>query len=70
MYNQDIHKNLRRNKGGVALENIEQLSPTYVRPPGFSLVPTLLNNAMANDKQTKAANGLSYYHHMKDEMQR
>lgn len=42
MLNEELHKNLRRNKGGVRNEKIEPLHPEYKRPPGFSLVPGLL----------------------------
>lgn len=42
MLNEELHKNLRRNKQGVRQDKIEPLHPEYKRPPGFSLVPGLL----------------------------
>lgn len=42
MLNEELHKNLRRNKHGVRHDKIEPLHPEYRRPPGFSLVPGLL----------------------------
>lgn len=42
MLNEELHKNLRRNKFGVRPDKIEPLHPDYKRPPGFSLVPGLL----------------------------
>lgn len=42
MLNEDLHKNLRRNKPGVRSESIEPLHVNYRRPPGFSLIPGLL----------------------------
>lgn len=50
MLNQDVHKNLRRNKSGIRLSSIEPLPPTYIRPAGFFLVPKLLN---LSQKQTQ-----------------
>lgn len=70
MLNQDIHKSLRRNKAGIPLENVEKLSLTYIRPPGFSLVPTLLGSSGDNNSQAKSVNGQSYYQYIKNEMQR
>lgn len=42
MLNEELHKNLRRNKFGVRHEKVEPLHPEYKRPPGFTLVPGLL----------------------------
>lgn len=42
MLNEELHKNLRRNKPGVRSDKIEPLHSDYKRPPGFSLVPGLL----------------------------
>lgn len=42
LLNQEVHKNLRRNKTGVRLEEIDKLPVDYKRPPGFVLVPGLL----------------------------
>lgn len=68
MLNQDIHKNLRRNRAGIPIENVEKLSPTYVRPLGFTLVPTLLGTSTgsSNEKPSKTTNGSSYHQNNKD----
>lgn len=55
MLNQEVHKNLRRNKTGIRVDQIENLSPTYKRPPGFTLLPTLLNASMQNKSLDKNA---------------
>lgn len=80
MQNQDVHKNLRRNKTGIRLDSVENLSPLYKRPPGFSLVPTLLGTAMQTKFEStsktpspvgkRTPSPISYYNHIKDEMQR
>ena len=44
MLNQEAHKNLRANKGGIPLNNIADLPQDYRRPPGFSLIPSLLGS--------------------------
>lgn len=55
MLNQEVHKNLRRNKTGIRVDRIECLSPDYKRPPGFTLLPTLLNASMQNKSLDKNA---------------
>lgn len=71
MLNQDIHKNLRRNKGGICLEQIEPLPGNYRRPPGFSLVPTLLSSTSSNDSgHASNRNKYSYFDNVQDEMSR
>lgn len=80
MQNQDVHKNLRRNKTGIRLDSVENLSPSYKRPPGFSLVPTLLGAAMQTKFEStsktpspaakRSPSPISYYNPIKDEMQR
>jgi len=47
--NQEMHKNLRTNKQGVPITNIDKLPIDYKRPPGFSLVPNLLGNIPNSD---------------------
>lgn len=69
MLNQDVHKNLRRNKGGIRLDDIEKLSDNYKRPPGFTLVPTLLGTTSANVNHKAQRRG-SYFEHVQDEMMR
>lgn len=44
MMNQAAHKNLRDNKAGVPLSHIGGLPHDYRRPPGFSLIPSLLGS--------------------------
>lgn len=50
MLNQEVHKNLRFNKPGIQLNNIGEVPKDYKRPPGFSLIPSLLgsNNYVMN----------------------
>lgn len=55
MLNQEVHKNLRRNKTGIHVDQIENPSPNYKRPPGFTLLPTLLNASMQNKSLDKNA---------------
>lgn len=49
LLNQEVHKNLRRNKPGLRLEEIEVLPHDYRRPPGFVLVPGLLGTVPGGD---------------------
>lgn len=76
MLNQDVHKNLRRNKSGIHLESVDNPGNNYKRPPGFSLVPTLLGSSVPSGLHTKhkqpAAKSptTSYYNHIREEMQR
>lgn len=62
MLNQEVHKNLRRNKTGIHVDRIERLAPDYKRPPGFTLLPTLLNASMQNKSLDK--NARRYYNHV------
>lgn len=62
MLNQEVHKNLRRNKTGIHVDRIEKLSPSYKRPPGFTLLPTLLNASMQNKSLDK--NVRRHYNHI------
>lgn len=55
MLNQEVHKNLLRNKAGVRVDNIEKLPSNYKRPPGFTLLPTLLTASMQNKSLDKNA---------------
>lgn len=55
LLNQEVHKNLGRNKAGIHVDRIEGLSPNYKRPPGFTLLPTLLNASMQNKSLDKHA---------------
>lgn len=49
LLNQEMHKNLRRNKAGVRLEDVDLLPLDYRRPPGFVLVPGLLGTIPGGD---------------------
>ncbi|XP_045527371.1 myosin-IIIb-like isoform X3 [Pieris brassicae] len=40
--NQEIHKNLRRNKSGIHLSDIRKPPEDYRPPPGFTLVPAII----------------------------
>ncbi len=42
--NQEVHQNLRLNKHGVLVNHIGELPHDYKRPPGFSLIPSLLGS--------------------------
>lgn len=42
LLNQEVHKNLRKNKSNIPLSMISKLPADYIRPPGFVLVPGLL----------------------------
>ncbi|XP_013191306.2 myosin-IIIb [Amyelois transitella] len=40
--NQEVHKNLRRNKPGVRLQAVQRPPDEYRAPPGFTLVPAIV----------------------------
>ncbi|XP_069361962.1 myosin-IIIb-like isoform X2 [Maniola hyperantus] len=42
MKNQEVHKNLRRNKPGIRVKDIKKPPEEYQPPPGFSLVPAII----------------------------
>lgn len=70
MLNQDIHKNLRRNKGSIPLDNIEKSPTNYKRPTGFSIVPGLLAFSQQSSGKNSTNNRRgSYFDHVKEEMQ-
>ncbi|XP_059607576.1 myosin-IIIb-like isoform X2 [Phlebotomus argentipes] len=52
LLNQEMHKNMRRNKPPVRLEEVEKLLPDYKRPPGFVLVPGLLGAMPGGEDMT------------------
>ena len=68
MKNQEVHKNLRRNKPGVRLNDIEDPPPDYVRPEGFNMVQTILQ--YRNGNQPEAEETVKYYRDLKEEMSR
>jgi myosin-3 len=49
MMNQEVHKNLRQNKAGIQMKNIEKLPADYKKPPGFLLIPGLLGSIPGGD---------------------
>lgn len=53
LLNEELHKNLRRNKIGVRNDRIEPLHPDYKRPPGFSLVPGLLGSVPGGELKSR-----------------
>ncbi|XP_052758788.1 myosin-IIIb-like isoform X2 [Galleria mellonella] len=40
--NQELHKNLRRNKPGIRLQDVQRPPEEYRQPPGFTLVPAII----------------------------
>ncbi|XP_063839620.1 myosin-IIIb-like isoform X4 [Ostrinia nubilalis] len=40
--NQEVHKNLRRNKPGIRLHDVQRPPDEYRPPPGFTLVPAIV----------------------------
>lgn len=68
MKNQDVHKNLRKNKPGVRLNDIEEPPPDYARPEGFEMVHKVLE--YRNGKPTDAEETTKYYRDLKEEMSR
>lgn len=68
-FNQDVHKNLRRNKNGIHLDRIENLATEYKRPAaaGFSLVPALLNAAM-QAKPSDSDKSARHHHHRRQQV--
>lgn len=68
MKNQDIHKNLRRNKPGVRLNDIEEPPTDYVRPDGFNMVQPILR--YRSGSQPESEETIKYYRDLKEEMSR
>ncbi|XP_043279614.1 myosin-IIIb-like isoform X2 [Venturia canescens] len=66
MKNQEVHKNLRRNKPGIRLNDIEDPPSDYVRPEGFNMVQTILQ--YRNGNQPEAEETVKYYRDLKEEM--
>ncbi|XP_011146962.1 myosin-IIIb isoform X2 [Harpegnathos saltator] len=67
MKNQEVHKNLRRNKPGIRLSNIEEPPPDYVRPEGFNMVQSILQYRSGIQPED---NTVKYYRDLKEEMSR
>ncbi|XP_017761248.1 PREDICTED: myosin-IIIb-like isoform X2 [Eufriesea mexicana] len=66
MKNQEVHKNLRHNKPGVRLNEIEESPPDYVRPEGFNMVQPIMQYRSGN--QVDGEETIKYYRDLKDEM--
>ncbi|XP_049877142.1 myosin-IIIb-like isoform X1 [Pectinophora gossypiella] len=57
--NQEVHKNLRRNKPGIRLKDVQRPPEEYRPPPGFTLVPAILRGQPSQLEQD--ASRLSRY---------
>ena len=68
MKNQEVHKNLRHNKPGVRLNEIEEPPSDYVRPEGFNMVQPIMQYRSGN--QVDGEETIKYYRDLKDEMSR
>ncbi|XP_015595858.1 myosin-IIIb isoform X2 [Cephus cinctus] len=66
MKNQEVHKNLRRNKPGVRLNDVEEPPPDYSRPEGFNMVQTILQ--YRNGNQQEVDETAKFYRDLKEEM--
>ncbi|CAB3239895.1 unnamed protein product [Arctia plantaginis] len=56
--NQEVHKNLRRNKPGIRLQAVQRVDE-YRQPPGFTLVPAIIRGQPT--QLEKEASRLSRY---------
>lgn len=68
MKNQEVHKNLRRNKPGVRLGDIEEPPLDYIRPEGFNMVQPILH--YRSGTQPDEEDSVKYYRDLKEEMSR
>ncbi|KAG5313772.1 MYO3A protein, partial [Pseudoatta argentina] len=66
MKNQEVHKNLRRNKPGIRLNDIEEPPLDYVRPEGFNMVQSILQ--YRSGMQPQEEDSVKYYQDLKEEM--
>ncbi|KAL0851257.1 hypothetical protein ABMA28_007093 [Loxostege sticticalis] len=57
--NQEVHKNLRRNKPGIRLHDVQRPPEEYRPPPGFTLVPAIVRGQPSQLEQD--ASRLSRY---------
>ncbi|KAJ0182581.1 hypothetical protein K1T71_001950 [Dendrolimus kikuchii] len=57
--NQEVHKNLRRNKPGIRLNEVQRPPDEYRQPPGFTLVPAIIRGQHSQIEQD--ASRLSRY---------
>lgn len=49
--NQEVHKNLRRNKPGIRLQEVKRPPNDYQPPPGFTLVPAIIRGQPSQVEQ-------------------
>lgn len=68
MKNQEVHKNLRRNKPGVRLSDIGEPPLDYIRPEGFNMVQSILH--YRSGTQPDEEDSVKYYRDLKEEMSR
>lgn len=68
MKNQDMHKNLRKNKPGIRVSDIEEPGDDYVRPEGFKMVEDIMN--YHKDNQPEGESIIKYYRDLKEETSR
>nr|XP_012145788.1 PREDICTED: myosin-IIIb isoform X2 [Megachile rotundata] len=68
MKNQEVHKNLRRNKPGIRVNDIEEPPPDYVKPEGFNMVQPIMQYRSGD--QADGEETVKYYRDLKDEMSR
>ncbi|XP_076234684.1 myosin-IIIb isoform X3 [Calliopsis andreniformis] len=66
--NQEVHKNLRHNKPGVRLDDIEEPPPDYARPEGFNMVRPIMQYRSGN--QVEGEETIKYYRDLRNEMSR
>ncbi|XP_076234683.1 myosin-IIIb isoform X2 [Calliopsis andreniformis] len=64
--NQEVHKNLRHNKPGVRLDDIEEPPPDYARPEGFNMVRPIMQYRSGN--QVEGEETIKYYRDLRNEM--
>ena len=68
MKNQEVHKNLRRNKPSVRVHDIEEPPADYTRPEGFDMVHEILRYRNGNQPDTEDT--AKYYKDLREEMSR
>ncbi|XP_066603378.1 myosin-IIIb-like isoform X2 [Prorops nasuta] len=66
MKNQEVHKNLRRNKPGIRLNDIEEPPEDYTRPEGYKMVQAILQYRNGNNPEGEET--IKYYRDLKEEM--
>jgi len=68
MKNQEVHKNLRRNKPGIRLSDIEEPPHDYARPEGFNVMQSILQ--CRSGTRPAEEDSVKYYRDLKEEMSR